>query len=94
MRVKKTLNATGSKASQPRKRTRIKTVAGTYWRNDGDGWELRKSGGENDLDKDKYLGRLSGKRYREMKAEFRGEALTTALTEWVVAKAAEKGINL
>jgi len=86
--------APGRQASQPRARkSKLRTVAGTYWRADGDGWELRKSGGQNDPDKDKYLGRLSGKRYGQMKAEF-GADFPEALTEWVKQKAAEKGIEL
>ncbi|MFN0108530.1 MAG: hypothetical protein ACKVZH_06715 [Blastocatellia bacterium] len=86
--------APGRKASQPRaKKPKLRTVAGTYWRADGDGYELRKSGGKDDPDKDKYLGRLSGKRYGQMKADF-GKQLPVALTEWVKAKAAEKGIDL
>lgn len=91
---KKSDGATGRKASQPRtKKPKLKPVAGTYWRADGDGYELRKSGGDNDPDKDKYLGRLSGKRYGAMKAEH-GRDLPEALTEWVKVKAKEKGIEL
>jgi len=90
----KTGRATGRQTSKPRtKKPKLKTVAGTYWRADGDGYELRKSGGANDPDKDKYLGRLSGKRYGAMKAEF-GNQLPEALTEWAKAKAAKKGIEL
>jgi hypothetical protein len=54
---------------------------------------LRKSGGTNDPDKDKYLGRLSGKRYGEMKTEY-GKEISEALTAWVREKAAGKGIEL
>jgi len=54
---------------------------------------LRKSGGKDDPDKDKYIGRLSGKRYGQMKAEF-GKEISAALTDWVKSKAAEKGFHL
>lgn len=83
--------ATGSPRA---KKPKLKTVAGTYWRADGDGWELRKSGGANDPDKDKYLGRLSGKAYARMKADNGRDGITSALTEWAKAKAAQKGIDL
>lgn len=89
------VRATRRQTSQPRnKKSSLRPVAGTYWRSDGDGWELRKSGGAKAPDKDKYLGRLSGKAYAKMKAEFQGEALAQALCEWAVSKAAEKGIEL
>jgi len=91
---KKSRRAPGRVASQPRaKKPKLKTVAGTYWRADGDGYELRKSGGKDDPDKDKYIGRLSGKRYGQMKAEF-GKEISAALTDWVKSKAAEKGFHL
>ena len=91
---KKNRRATGSQTSQPKaKKPKLKTVAGTYWRADGDGYELRRSAGKDDPDKDRYLGRLSGKRYGQLKAEH-GKNLPVALTEWVKAKAAEKGIEL
>lgn len=102
MKTEKSVRAPRSKISKPNKkntapRLHNKTffkVAGTYWRSDGDGWELRKSGGANDPNKDDYLGRLSGKAYAEMKSKFQGEALAQALYEWAITKAAKKGIKL
>lgn len=69
-------------------------IAGTYWRSDGKGWELRKSGGANDADKDRYLGRLSYGAWEKMKQNFSGEELAEALFDWATDKAAKKGIEL
>lgn len=94
-KAKRQRQTTSSLATKPKaKKPRLKPVAGTYWRANGGGYELRKSGSGDDPDKDKYLGYLNGKDYAKMKAEHSGDELTAALTRWVQAKAATKGIHL
>lgn len=82
-----------SKVSDPKTKKLPRQISGCYWANNGAGWLLHRTKRDAN-NRNPRIGHLSKSRYEEMKREYKGDALLSALTEWAKLKAAEKGIQL
>jgi hypothetical protein len=88
-RPKNAPDGTGTQtAKQPGKKRVEKppTVAGYSWRDDGAGWQLRRSVMVEGKRKRPYVAHLSRSAFAEMKRRHRGAALDTAIAEWIAEK--------
>jgi hypothetical protein len=94
--AKKPMLATGNKgkggtsqtAKAPTKKATPKppTVTGYFWREDGAGWELRKTVYDGQKRKQPYVAHLSDSAFAEMKRQHKGAALNDAIARWIAEK--------
>ena len=91
-RKKRPENASAGTGTQTAKRPGKKrvenppTVAGYSWRDDGAGWQLRRSVTVDGKRKRPYVAHLSRSAFAEMKRRHKGAALNEAIAQWIAEK--------
>ena len=62
------------------------TVTGYHWRNDGAGFELRKTVYDGEKRRQPYVAHLSKAAFAEMKTAHKGAALDDAIARWIAER--------